>query len=56
MTYATKNYVYEKYAFSLPGNEPTLLNIRIEQAKDTLTEQTHYAQLIAELLEGIEIL
>ena len=48
--------IYEEYAFSLHGDKPQLLNICIEQKKWATADPTQYAQLVAELLEGIEIL
>ena len=55
MTYATKHHIYEEYTFNLPGEEPTLLNICIEQKKYKQAAPTQYAQLVTELLRGIEL-
>ena len=55
VTYATKQYLYEEYAFNLPGGE-TLLSICIEQKRDKPADATQYAQLVAELLAGITLL
>ena len=56
MTFATTYHIYEEYAFSLPGNEPTLLNICIEQQKSKPADVLQCAQLVAELLAGITLL
>ena len=55
MTYATKRHIYEEYTFNLPGEEPTLLNICIEQKKYKQADPTQYAQLVVELLSGIAL-
>ena len=54
MSYATTHHVYEEYAFTLEGAKPCLLSICIEQKKGSLTNQEKYAQVVAELLEGVE--
>ncbi len=54
MTYATKHYLYEEYAFTLPGEDPTLLNICIEQRKEEPADSTLYAQLVTDLLSGVK--
>ncbi len=56
MTYATSRYIYEEYVFTIPGDDPTLLNICIEQRKERPADSAQYAQLVEELLAGIKII
>ena len=56
MSYTTKRYIYEEYVFPIPGEEATLLNLCIEQQRETPTNPDQYAQLITELLAGVQVI
>ena len=53
-TSATQRYLYEEYVFAIPGEKPTLLDICIEQKKESPANPEQYSRLVAELLEGLQ--
>ena len=55
MTYTTDRYSYEEYVFTLPGDD-LLLSICIEQKRENPADPELCAQLVAELLAGIQII
>ena len=53
MTYSLKRESYEEYVFVLPGEEPALLNVWLEQKMDAPADATQYDRLKTDVLAGI---
>lgn len=53
MTYTVCREIYEEYVFAIPGSEPALLDVWLEQQKDKPADATLYTQIRDELISGI---
>ena len=55
LSYALCKETFEEYALSIPGDEPTLLNICFVQKKDQPADATEYARLRDEIIAGLSL-
>ena len=49
-------YVYEEYSLSIPGNEPTLLNIFFEQKANNLSDSKLYVKTRDKVIAGLSVI
>lgn len=56
MTYGLSREIIEEYTFTIPGENPALLNICLTQIKDKISDSELYAKLKEEVLAGLSII
>ena len=56
MTYGAGREIIEEYTFTIPGENPALLDICLIQRKDKLSDPELYTKLQKEVLAGISVI